>query len=141
MRRLEECEIVAHGAAAEVKRAHARLDAQPPQGERGGTGERGEHGAPGLAGRDGKDGAPGRDAVGIQGPQGRAGDAGRDGKDAPQRVELDNLLIEHSRAWKALRAEIAAVQAQVQALVDMNKNASAYLEFLRSKREARKGQQ
>jgi hypothetical protein len=108
-------------------------------------GEQGPQGPPcicrnGKDGRDavdGKDGAPGRNAVGAVGPQGRAGADGAPGKDAPQRVELDNLLIESRREIKKLRAEFAALKADFDGIVSMNQKSSAYLAWLRERAAAR----
>jgi hypothetical protein len=108
-------------------------------------GPQGEPGAPcicrngkdGKDGRDGRDGIDARDAVGAVGPQGRTGAEGAPGKDAHQRVELDNLLIESRREIKKLRAEFTALKADFQGILDMNKSAAAYIEYLRSKAAAR----
>jgi hypothetical protein len=95
------------------------------------------NGKDGKDGRDGKDGAPGINAPGIVGPQGVPGTPGRDGKDAPQRSELDNLLIEQARETKALRQEMAALESKVKSLVAMNDKAGEYLEWLRARAAAR----
>lgn len=104
-KRLEECEVVAANALTAAKEALAQLKLQPPRGE---TGERGLMGLPGKDAvcccRNGVDstvpGPSGRD--GLQGPRGADGS---DGHDSPQRVELDNFLIEAKRELKAIRAE------------------------------------
>lgn len=98
------------------------------------------NGKDGRDGVDGKNGRDGVDAVGAVGPQGRAGADGVPGKDAPQRVELDNLLIESRREIKKLRAEFAALKSDFQGILDMNKAASAYIEYLRAKQAARQKQ-
>jgi hypothetical protein len=108
------------------------------------TGPEGPAGAPCICrnGKDGKDGRDGKDGVGrdgltIVGPPGRTGPAGRDGKDAPLRAEVDNLKIEHEREIKKLRQEFAALKADFQGILDMNKSAAAYVEYLRAKQAAR----
>jgi hypothetical protein len=107
-------------------------------------GPEGPAGAPCICrnGKDGKDGRDGKDGVGrdgqtIVGPPGRTGPAGADGAPSPHRVELENLKIEHDREVKKLRQEFAALQRDFRAILDMNKKAGEYVEFLRAKAAAR----
>src|ERR1019366_2176568 len=75
--RVALAESAANHAVAEAKRAHERLDRQPPRGEKGETGPAGLS-IKGDAGRDGKDG---KDGVGYEGRHGLHGTNGKDGKD------------------------------------------------------------
>ena len=132
-----------------------------PRGERGMNGRNGSDstvpgpqgppgrdGAPstvpgpqGLAGKDGRNGSdstvpgpqgpPGvavigprgeRGEHGIPGKDGRDGQPGRDGKDADMSVLLK---------------QVADLKVTVQALIDMNKNAGLYIDWLKAKRLAR----
>lgn len=97
-----------------------------------------KNGRDGRDGVDGRDGNDGRDAIGAVGPQGRAGADGVPGKDAPQRVELDNLLIESRREIKKLRAEFDALKADFDGIVGMNKKSSEYLAWLRERAAQRR---
>ena len=98
----------------------------------------GPQGMPGRNGADGKDstvpgpqGPPGvavigprgeRGEHGIPGKDGRDGQPGRDGKDADMSVLLK---------------QVADLKVTVQALIDMNKNAGLYIDWLKAKRLAR----
>ncbi len=101
-------------------------------------GERGERGA------NGSDGAAGRDGVGTVGATGAQG---RPGRDCVCRTELaearlsgvESSVQEVNAKHTALTAQVAALRAEIQALVDLNKNAGVYLEWLRARREARQG--
>jgi hypothetical protein len=109
-----------------------------PKGEKGDTvvGPAGPQGPPGKDGKDstipgppGPKGDKGSDAPrpqveAFRGPKGDQGPAGKDG-DAGQEVA-------------ALNARMAALESTVQALLDMNKQASAYIEFLRARAAARR---
>ena len=97
-----------------------------PRGERGLNGRNGSdstvpgpQGPPGVAvigprGERGEHGIPGKD--------GRDGQPGRDGKDADMSVLLK---------------QVADLKVTVQALIDMNKNAGLYIDWLKAKRLAR----
>lgn len=108
-----------------------------PQGEQGPSGSCGPQGHVGPKGETGNTGAAGRDAVGAAGPQGLRGLPGAEGAPSPDRSEIDSLKIEHAREIKKLRAEFAALKADFQGILDMNKSAAAYIEYLRSKAAAR----
>jgi hypothetical protein len=95
-------------------------------------------GKDGKDGRDGKDGQPGRDGATIVGPPGLTGAAGADGRPAPERAEVDALKIEHEREIKKLRQEFAALKADFDGIISMNKKSAEYLEFLRAKAAARR---
>jgi hypothetical protein len=103
--RVAEVEVVAGNALTAAKEALAQLKLQPPRGETGNTGLMGPSGKDAVCRcRNGADstvqGPTGRD--GLQGPRGADG---ADGHDSPQRIELDNFLIEAKRELKAIRAE------------------------------------
>src|ERR1035437_1578960 len=108
-----ELDKISRAALESAEDAHALLDVAPK------VGPVGERGLKGDAGRDAvcccKNGAdstvPG--PRGATGQQGCAGTAGKDGHDAPQRQELDALLLEYHRDIKTLRAEIADLKANV----------------------------
>ena len=108
-----------------------------PQGEQGPSGPIGPQGHVGQKGDTGSTGADGRDAVGAAGPQGPRGLPGADGAPAPDRSEIDSLKIDHAREIKKLRQEFAALKADFQGILDMNKSAAAYIEYLRSKAAVR----
>jgi len=74
-KRVDAVEKVASNALTEAKKAHERLDHQPPRGDRGPAGPQG---LKGDAGRDGINGADG--AAGIKGDK---GEPGRDGVNPP----------------------------------------------------------
>jgi hypothetical protein len=77
----------------------------------GPKGSRGEKGATGAAGKDGRDGIDGKDgATGAQGPQGPAGPAG---------AVLYVGDAEMAAAVKALRDEMIATKARVEAAFDV----------------------
>jgi len=109
-----------------------------PRGEKGDPGPAGNDsivpGPQGTAGRDGRDGAQGPPGVGKQGdpgPQGKRGDdgkPGRDGKDG-----------DAGKAVAELKNEIQSLKATVNALLDMNKRAGEYIEWLRARAAARRG--
>lgn len=135
--------FVAIGEAGEVCCLQDLLTYGPPAKCIGPEGPAGppcicKNGKDGRDGVDGKHGRDGRDAVGAVGPQGRAGADGAPGKDAPQRVELDNLLIEAMRENKKLRQEFAALKADFDGIVSMNQKSSEYLAWLRSRAAARR---
>ena len=135
--RVLEVETVAASALTEAKRAHARLDAQPPRGEQGVHGLQGPQGRSGDAGRDGRDGKDGLNATGIQGPQGRPGADGAPGKDAPRREELETLLTEQRRELKALHAEIDTLKNDIVLLNAAIFKQEGYRDFLAKKVAAR----
>jgi len=99
--------------------------------------QKGERGPQGLPGRDAAPAKNGRDAVGIPGSQGATGTPGRDGRDAPQRVELDALLLEYRRDIAALRVQIADLNANVdltrKAFTDQSQKSADYIAFLKSR--------
>lgn len=98
----------------------------------------GARGPAGPAGRDGVDGKNGRDAVGSVGPQGRPGRDGVDSIANPERVQNLETAVRDLRAERAAWvSELAALKAAHQALVDMDANKGAYLEWLRAKAQAR----
>jgi len=134
--RVAALEVAVSSNDSAVRELKTRVD-NLPKPEPPAAPQKGERGPAGPAGRDAAPAKDGRDAVGIPGPQGATGAPGRDGRDAPQREELDNLLIEQHREWKALRQDFEALQAKVQALIDMNLRASEYIEFLRAQTAAR----
>jgi len=135
--RVLEVETVAAAALTEAKRAHERLDAQPPRGEQGVHGIQGATGRAGLDGKDGRDGKPGRDAVGIQGPAGRPGLDGAPGKDAPQFALYETLKTETDRELKALRAEIDTLKNAIVLLNQATFKQEGYRDFLAKKVAAR----
>src|ERR1019366_2258761 len=109
-------ESAANHAVAEAKRAHERLDRQPPRGEKGETGPaglsiKGDAGRDGKDGKDGNDGAPGPDSAAVL---------------ASTRAELANVLAK----FEDLKLVVNAIHAQ-------NKQAAGYIEYLRAKRSNR----
>ena len=100
-----------------------------PRGEKGDTvagpkGERAQNGKDGRDGVDGKDGQDGKNGKDSTMP----GPAGRDGKDStvpgPQGDDADIT---------ALSTQVAALQATVNALLDMNKKGADYISYLQEK--------
>jgi hypothetical protein len=139
IKRLEECEVVAHSALAEVKRAHARLDHQPPQGAPGATGQAGLS-IKGDAGRDGKDGKDGVGYAGAVGPQGRAGkDCVCQTAVAEQHiVRLTQKLAESNDTLAAVRKEFADLKLVVTSIHDQNRQADEYMQWLKERAAARR---
>jgi len=136
--RLDAVETVASNALTEAKRAHKRLDHQPPRGEKG------ETGPPGTAGKDavcicknGRDGAPST-VPGPVGPQGRPGrDCQCKTELAEQRIAgIVSNLSEARGEVAALKAEIRDMKLSIQGLIDMNKKSSEYLTWLRERAAA-----
>ena len=134
--RVEEVEVVAANALTEAKRAHERLDHQPPRGERGLTGVKGDRGKHGENGRDGKDSTvPGPSGASVVGPKGNTGDRGDRGPAGPVSAEV----------LAATRAELANVMKQfedlklvVDAIHSQNRQCDEYINFLRQKVAARR---
>lgn len=134
MRRLEEVEVVAHGAASEAKRAHARLDAQPPRGETGATGPKGDAGpAGGDSTVPGPQGVKGDSIVGPVGPVGPKGDTVV-GPDSAA------VLAETRAELATLRALVGSMRAEFdllsRAFTSSSQKSLDYLDFLRAKTEA-----
>jgi hypothetical protein len=98
----------------------------------------GARGPAGADGRNGIDGRPGRDAVGSVGPQGVPGKNGVDSIASPERVQNLETAVRDLRAERATWvSEIAALKAELKALVDMDANKGVYMEWLRTKAQAR----
>ena len=134
-KQVEEFIKVAEKASFDAKRAHDRIDALPAV-EPPAAPQKGERGPQGLPGKDAAPARDGRDAVGIQGPAGRAG---RDctctsaAAIADAVRKLDAATTELTKH----RAEVAKLQADTTALIEMHKNAGQYMEFLHARAAAR----
>jgi hypothetical protein len=131
--RVQEVEVAVSNALTEAKRAHERLDHQPPRGEKGATGPAGPS-IRGDAGRDGVNGKDGRDAVGVNGHHGTNGRDGKDGAAGPDsaavlaatRAELANVL-----------KQFGDLKLQVEGVRSMMTQGADYIQYLRAKSAAR----
>jgi hypothetical protein len=109
-------------------------------------GRDGKDGSPGAKGERGERGSAGESIVGPQGPKGDSvigpqgasikGDRGERGPCGPDTAEA---IAESEAAVAALRSEVARLSATVQALIDVNKHAGDYVEFLRTRVAQRQG--
>jgi hypothetical protein len=91
-------------------------------GPQGGRGETGVQGAAGIHGREGAQGQKGQKGdTGMTGQRGTVGERGERGTNGDT---------------SALVAEMAELKQQLQAIIDMNRGAGQYLEWLRAKRVA-----
>jgi hypothetical protein len=109
------------------------------------------HGRDGLDGRNGLDGAqgkigptgvglPGVAGTGIPGPPGLniKGDKGEPGAASTVPGPDSAVVLAEARVQiAAIRAEFADLKLQIQAVHEQNRQADAYLEFLRARRVAR----
>jgi hypothetical protein len=138
--KVDEFIKVAEKALFEAKRAHDRLDKEPPRGEKGEYGARGITGENGKDGRDGVDGKQGLSITGPPGPAGTRGERGADGKDSPQREEFTALLEEVRRELRLIRQEFEQLRADQdllsRAFTSSSQKSSDYLKFLQSKVDA-----
>jgi hypothetical protein len=94
-------------------------------------------GATGRDGANGKDGAPGKNGkdsnvVGPRGADGKRGDKGDKG-DRGDRGEQGTQGKPGRDGTIVAAAELAALRADVKALIDVNKKAGQYLEWLKEK--------
>jgi len=106
---------------------------------RDGISIKGDTGATGPAGRDGAPGRDGVNATGIQGPQGRPGiDCVCRTELTERRVAGIETSLRDARAETiSLKAQLTTLSATVQGLLDVNKRAGEYIEWLRQRTAAR----
>jgi hypothetical protein len=136
-RRVEEVEVVASNALTEAKRAHERLDHQPPRGEKGATGPAGIS----IKGDAGRDGTNGRDGIGYAGATGPQGQPGKDLSAEVAQTERAVARLEQNLAGltaqlATLKQQSADLQLVVNAIYDQNVQGQQYIAYLRAKREA-----
>jgi hypothetical protein len=131
--RVAEVEVVASSALSEVKRAHARLDVQPPRGETGATGPMGLPGKDATCCcRNGRDST----VAGPAGATGQTGARGVDGKDGRNAPSLDELLAASRQDCETVRAELREIKLMLDGFLALNSKAASYILWLKERTAA-----
>ena len=133
-KRVDAVEQVANAALQAAKAAHALAESKQQCGRDGAPGGRGES----ITGPKGDRGPAGADSQ-VPGPAGQSitgapGKDGRDGRDAP---DVSEILAEAKRDMAKVHQEYREIKLMLQGILDINKKAGDYIEWLKQRNEAR----